>query len=532
MAQLLPNVYQHFYDANGIPLIGGKLYSYEAGTSWPLATYTDQGHATPNPNPVILDSAGGASVFITNAGYKFRLEDANGNVQFTVDQIYLIEPGAIGSNEIADGAVDTAQIADEAVTTAKIKAAAITTALIAPGAVTSESINDGAVTIDKLDPSIDLTQLQNMIELVFKRTDDLSGARLSAIPQYPWSNPIQQLNPGALPAAQANDAKYSPDGRFLAIAHNTTPFVTIYERSGSTFTKLPDPGTTPTGNANAVAWSPNGDFLAVAHATTPFVTIYQRQGNNFTKLSNPAALLGSAGQALVFSPNGEFLATCGGSTTGFKIYQILGTTFTDITGSSGIASPAGNQGFCAWSADSQYLALSNGTGAGNLLACYQRTGATFTAMTITVQPGASITCMTFTPDNAQLVGGFLSSPTNAFSYSISGSTLTGPANPFPSGSPPANTVLGISVSPNGALIAVVTQSTPFIQIYSGSFAGGWTLLSNPADLPTSQCNGVSWSPTNQWLAIACKLTPFVYNYRTAAALPAKGLFYSRNFADV
>jgi hypothetical protein len=64
------------FDANGAPLAGGKLYSYAAGTSTPLATYTDQGGGTPNANPTILDSSGEASVWLGPLAYKLDLFSA------------------------------------------------------------------------------------------------------------------------------------------------------------------------------------------------------------------------------------------------------------------------------------------------------------------------------------------------------------------------------------------------------------------------------------------------------------------------
>jgi WD40 repeat protein len=530
MAQLLSNVYQRFFDSNGVPLAGGKLYSYNAGTSVPLATYTDQTAATPNPNPVVLDSAGGAQIWITNAGYKLALTDSLGNAQWTVDQVYLIEPGAVGSSQIANGAVGTAQLAAQAVTTSKIQTGAITTALLAASAVVSGNIANGAVTLACLDPNLDLSQLASSVEVVFKRTDDLSGGRIIPIPQFPWTNPAQQTNPTTLPAGQGNSAKFSPDGRFLAVAHLTTPFVTIYERAGLNFNKLANPTTLPAGGAQGLAWSPNGDFLVVSHGTTPFFTIYQRQGINFTKLSNPASLPTGTGLGVAFSPNGEFLAVS--SIGGFNLYNIKGTTFTDITSGSGISGNNGFQGSVAWSNDSQYLALSNGSGSGNLFNCYQRTGVTFTGMTIGTQPATLPTCLAFTHDGLNLIGGFSTSPAFAFSYAISGSTLTGPTNPFPVGSPPTGIVGGISISPNNQLIAITTSVAPFLQIYTGTIAGGFTLNANPATVMTQQCNGVSWSPTNEFLALAVQGTPFVNIYLTASLMSAKGLFYCRNFFDV
>jgi hypothetical protein len=47
-----------FFDANGVPLSGGKLYTYVAGTTTPQATYTSSSGLTPNANPIILNSEG------------------------------------------------------------------------------------------------------------------------------------------------------------------------------------------------------------------------------------------------------------------------------------------------------------------------------------------------------------------------------------------------------------------------------------------------------------------------------------------
>ncbi|MCG7945866.1 MAG: SGNH/GDSL hydrolase family protein [Candidatus Thiodiazotropha taylori] len=51
-----------FWDDNGDPLSGGKVYFYEPGTTNPKDTYSDSG-TTVNPNPVILDSRGEAHIW-------------------------------------------------------------------------------------------------------------------------------------------------------------------------------------------------------------------------------------------------------------------------------------------------------------------------------------------------------------------------------------------------------------------------------------------------------------------------------------
>ena len=47
-----------FFDDNGNPLTGGKVFTYAAGTTTPLATYTTTTGAVANANPIILDAAG------------------------------------------------------------------------------------------------------------------------------------------------------------------------------------------------------------------------------------------------------------------------------------------------------------------------------------------------------------------------------------------------------------------------------------------------------------------------------------------
>lgn len=58
-------VFRHrFYKNDGTPNAGGKVYTYEAGTSTPVATYTSSDASTPNANPIILDSKGEADIWV------------------------------------------------------------------------------------------------------------------------------------------------------------------------------------------------------------------------------------------------------------------------------------------------------------------------------------------------------------------------------------------------------------------------------------------------------------------------------------
>ena len=78
MAFLYTPHFAYFTDDNGEPLAGGKLYTYESGTTTPKATYTDNTGGTPNANPVVLDAYGRATIFL-DGSYKFVLKDADDN---------------------------------------------------------------------------------------------------------------------------------------------------------------------------------------------------------------------------------------------------------------------------------------------------------------------------------------------------------------------------------------------------------------------------------------------------------------------
>lgn len=119
MAELAPAPKAQFFDANGDPLVGGKVYTYAAGTTAPLATYTDSTGIFDNANPIILDARGEANIwYAPGAAYKVVLADANDAVIWTVDNILTtgsmafqnsnnvsITGGVIGSGVTFNGSI-------------------------------------------------------------------------------------------------------------------------------------------------------------------------------------------------------------------------------------------------------------------------------------------------------------------------------------------------------------------------------------------------------------------------------------------
>ena len=70
---VIPNVPPQFFANDGTIAAGYKLFAYAAGTTTKINSYSDAALATPNTNPIVLDSAGRATIFLSATSYKFVL---------------------------------------------------------------------------------------------------------------------------------------------------------------------------------------------------------------------------------------------------------------------------------------------------------------------------------------------------------------------------------------------------------------------------------------------------------------------------
>jgi len=83
----------NFLTNTGLPLAGGLLYTYQAGSSTPLTTYTTINGTIANPNPIVLGTDGRlpSEMWLTYGYfYKFVLQDASSNPIATYDNLYGI----------------------------------------------------------------------------------------------------------------------------------------------------------------------------------------------------------------------------------------------------------------------------------------------------------------------------------------------------------------------------------------------------------------------------------------------------------
>lgn len=100
---------QQFFDNTGVPLAGGLIYTYQAGSSTPLTTYTTNLGSIPNTNPIILDSAGRTSNEVwmqTGYSYKFVLQTSAGVTLQTLDNLYpILQNAAATTNPFTTGMI-------------------------------------------------------------------------------------------------------------------------------------------------------------------------------------------------------------------------------------------------------------------------------------------------------------------------------------------------------------------------------------------------------------------------------------------
>lgn len=92
---------QQFFDNSGVPLSGGLIYSYAAGTTTPATTYTTSAGNVAHTNPIVLDAAGkvpnGGQIWVEGGLlFKYVVKTSTGTLLNTYDNV----PGQVGAEAI------------------------------------------------------------------------------------------------------------------------------------------------------------------------------------------------------------------------------------------------------------------------------------------------------------------------------------------------------------------------------------------------------------------------------------------------
>lgn len=322
---------------------------------------------------------------------------------------------------------------------------------------------------------------------------------------YPWSGSgfgTKYSDPGTLPPAAGLGVAFTSAGDALAVVNtgfgtpgDSPPYITVYHWSAGGFgTKFSDPGTLPPDKSLGVAFTRAGDAVAVAHATTPFVTAYPWSGSGFgTKFTNPGTLPAGNGNSVALTAAGDAIAVAHGTTPFISVYPWsvsgFGTKFTNPG-----TLPAGSGLGVAFTNAGDAIAVAHD--ASPFITAYPWSGAGFgTKYTDpgTLPGGFLATGVAFTSaGNAIGVSNDLSSGAHFAAYPWNSGTGFGTKFADPATAPGSTQTNSVDFSSADSEIGIAHYDSPFVSAYPWSISGFGTKFTNPGTLPAGTGNSVAF----------------------------------------
>lgn len=278
-------------------------------------------------------------------------------------------------------------------------------------------------------------------------------------------------NPAVMIDYFARDSSWSRSKGYLSVAWSFSPYLRTYTFNDSTGfgTAFSSPGTIPAGSGNSIDLQLDDSLIFIAHDTTPYMSGYpfSTASGYGTKFADPATTIGSNGKGIKFF--NETLLVASNSTPFLHAYQFslsqqaYGTKYAD---------PA--------------------------------TLPTYGGYLATVHPSG----------DAVSTGGI----SGAYTYAWSKTNGFGTKYAQPSGNPYA---YSLDFSSTGNTVLMSADSTPFINAYTFTVAGGYgSKFSNPATLPVGSVpyyNASAFSYGAQAAAVLSTSSPYVYAYAFSEA---------------
>lgn len=350
MASLTPTPKQQIYGSDGAPLVGGKIYTYSAGTTTPLATYTDSGAGTANTNPIILNSLGQANIWLGTGSYKFSVYTSADVLLYTVDNISapldsaglataLSSPTPIGNTTPNTGAFTTLAATTGNITTVNATTVTATT-VNATTSTTSGVTTTGTLTfsgggsmtrppqagIQSITATVAanaLTVTLNPTTLDFRSSTLTSGTVVSRTVASAISVVVSSGSTlGTTSAVQSRIVVLALDNA------GTVELAVVNIAGGNDLTETGLISTTAEGGAGAA------DSASTIYSTTARTSVAYRvvgyiestQATAGTWATTPSTIQGCGGQALTA------MSSIGYGQTWQSVTRVNGTTYYNTTG--------------------------------------------------------------------------------------------------------------------------------------------------------------------------------------------------------
>lgn len=369
------------------------------------------------------------------------------------------------------------------------------------------------------------TESSEEIQLVARPGSDYSGFTNILIPQFPWEDPQYGSNTDTNPTGTVLDVAWSPNGEFVACAHSSSPYITVYQKQGTSLVKLTNPATLPTSTANSVAWSPNGEFLAVGHDfSTRSLSIYQRSGSTLTKLTDGASWPGGSAKGVAWAPNGEYLACAHDSSPYLSVYRRSGTSFTKLTNPATLPTATGTS-VAFTPGGTRIWFMQTDTGVDPILREYAYSSSAVGTQTSSFTnssmspPASNWSKISLSPDS------YYMAVTDGGTRDVVIFDRTGGSwvkNQTINVGSVSNACYKCDYSLNGKYLAVGCKDSPYVYIYSIE-GSTYTKLDDPSVLLSDRCYGISFSNDNQFLGVGFNAGDLFGFYQTNGEMPEIGI---------
>lgn len=225
---IMPTPFQVTFDSNGNPVSGGCIWTYTAGTSTPAATYSDSALASPNTNPIVADSAGRFTAWLSaGSSYKFTYEaactaPAHGSVIKTVDNVQATQGTSNPTVQVSEVDLRITASVGQAITVADVLA--VTTIYVEPFKGNRVALYDGSawnlrtVTSTAISVPVAASQMYDVFAY--------DNSTVTAYETLAWTNDTTRatalvLQDGALVKAGALTRRYLGSFRTTTVAGQT-----------------------------------------------------------------------------------------------------------------------------------------------------------------------------------------------------------------------------------------------------------------------------------------------------------------------